>query len=77
MKFETSRRPLETTKAEVMHIGDMAIIENGTRAGDTILRTFDGVVSLNHPRSTWNLASLPYLNVTLLAPGDSVTLTQE
>jgi hypothetical protein len=58
-------------------IGDLMILYYGSdHVGEILLRVYEGLVSLSNPRNTW--VGVPYeLLVTLLEPGDKVTLTQE
>lgn len=61
--------------ARDMRIGQLGIVEEGPytqqqHVGSIVLRTYCGVVSLNHPNSTWDS---PRYMVHLLKTTDAIT----
>lgn len=76
MKITVSHTP-QTVSADQMEIGQVARVSETDRfyAGEIILRTYSGIVSLTDPNHTWNSGGPR--EVEILPPGTTVTLTTE
>jgi len=59
-----------------MKIGDIGIVHGPIEQGTVLLRTYEGLVSLGSPRSTWRTDSKydPNFPVRILKHGDTVIL---
>ena len=60
-----------------LEIGELARAVNSSYAGQIILRTFSGAVSLTNPRTTWSFEegdTSCHLSVRPLSPGTIVKL---
>ena len=73
----------EITRTRDMEVGQLGVLEKEDRGsysdgygGCLVLRTFDQLVALNSPRTTWSMtySGGPDFRVRLLKPTDAITI---
>jgi hypothetical protein len=75
-KFEIEPFFVEgSISADEMKIGQMGTIMGGAYAGETIMRIYEHIVSLNNANNTWDELKKVNFKIKLLPKGTKITLT--
>ena len=64
-----------TFNSKKLKIGEMMEVYDTSIPGQILLKTYDGIVSLNDPNQTWSSGTM--LSGRKLLPGEEILLTQE
>jgi hypothetical protein len=80
MIVQIGEKKLPTSTPWAMKAGQVGRVISGSNVGEVLLRTFEGVVSLQDPERTWRFekeATAPVMLLEIFNKGTQITLTLE